>query len=108
MSDTNGNELQRFSASWQRAIDEKDWNGAILVGISAFLYFTSKNEERNRDAAVGLIVAAFEIQNPIHESGAGKNCSFCHTSDATLNMGAGASACICENCVRMFSGLFAE
>ncbi|MDQ7247296.1 ClpX C4-type zinc finger protein [Dongia sedimenti] len=108
MTDSKSDELQMFAESWQRAINAKDWDSAVLTGISAYLYFSSKGEKRLKEGSVGLITSAFELQHRREGSASEKRCSFCNKDDSQVRLGAGASAYICEECVQMFSGIFSK
>lgn len=109
MTKADSLELRSFSEPWQLAINQKEWDNAISLGISGYHYFNSRKIERSKQAALGLIHAAFEIQNRIEDPKQERNsCSFCGKTETEVRLGAGASAFICEECVQMFSRIFSN
>jgi ClpX C4-type zinc finger len=106
MIDYSHEEMKKFAELWQRAVDVSDWKGAFTAGISAYLYFLRDGGERSKEAAIGLIVAANELQHRGSKSSVKQVCSFCGQSPPKVKLGAGPDAFICNECVETFSEIF--
>jgi hypothetical protein len=102
--------LRLFSEAWQKSVNDKEWHSAVLVAMGAYLYFTVEKNDQYRGGTLGLITAAFQLQD-LSTSDRDKSkiiCSFCGKDQSQVRLGAGPSAHICENCVRMFSEIFSK
>src|ERR1700730_11205115 len=95
--------FEMASDLWQSSMDGRDFHGAILTGISAYILLRAQNSERLAPGALNLVHVAIEAsQRPTSEQGHEMSCSFCGRREPEVVLAAGPSSFICNMCVEAF------
>jgi hypothetical protein len=97
--------FKTLSESWQIAMDGKNYNDAIVSGISAYLIFREQKNDQIALGALNLIYVAITMLLNSQSVDSQEQCSFCGRSGRDVRLGAGSSAFICFDCVELFGDI---
>src|SRR4051812_47635863 len=95
--------FETASNLWEAALDKKDYDAAIGIGIDAYLHYRGIGNERLSRGALNLVyVAIGELSGLCNKPGSSASCSFCGRNGSEVQLGAGPNAYICTDCVEIF------
>lgn len=104
--DPNADAHGMACTAWEEAMDRKDHRAAVTIGIDAHVHYRARGDEKDAEAALGLIHIAITQLYPLHDTPPSTDsCSFCGRPRSEVRVGAGPNALICVDCVETFHTL---
>jgi hypothetical protein len=94
---------EALGALWMRAINEKHFQDAMLIGVLMYLVFRDGADLESREGALGLIQSAVDAL--LHD-GKERRRSFSLKRPPEVRLVGGANALICNECAHETAAYF--